>query len=51
MPTRIEFMNKPSGMATIGFSINMIDSIIKPRESAVKATEKKAINNTNKGTM
>ena len=44
-------MNKLSGMATIGFSINMIDSIIKPRESAVKATAKKVINNANKGMM
>ena len=51
MPSRIEVMNKLIGMATIGFSINMIDSIIKPRESAVKATAKKAINNANKGTM
>ena len=44
-------MNKLSGMATIGFSINIIDSIIKPRESAVKATAKKVINNANKGIM
>ena len=51
MPSRIEVMNKLRGMATIGFSINMIDSIIKPRESAVKATAKKVINNANKGIM
>ena len=51
MPTRIEFMNNPSGMATIGFSINMIGKIIKPRESLVKATAKKAINKAIKGMM
>ena len=51
MPTRIEFMNKLSGMATIGFSINMIGKIIKPRESLVKATAKKAINKAIKGMM
>ena len=51
MPSRIEVMNKLSGMATIGFSINIIDSIISPRESAVKATAKKVINNANKGIM
>ena len=51
MPSRIEVMNKLSGMATIGFSINIIDSIIKPRESEVKATAKKVINNAIKGIM
>ena len=51
MPSRIEVMTKLRGMATIGFNINMIDSMIKPRESAVKATAKKAINRANKGTM
>ena len=51
MPSRIEVIAKLSGMETIGFSINIIDSIIKPRESAVKATAKKVINNANKGTM
>ena len=51
MPSRIEVMTKLSGMETIGFSINIIDSIIKPRESAVKATAKKAINKAIKGIM
>ena len=51
MPSRIEVMNKLSGMATIGFSINTIDNIIKPRESAVKATAKKTINKANRGRM
>ena len=51
MPSRIEVMKELSGMATIGFSINIIDNIIKPRESAVKATAKKAMNNANRGTM
>ena len=51
MPSKIEVMNKLRGIATIGFSINIIDSIIKPRESAVKATAKKAINRANKGTI
>ena len=51
MPSRIEVMNKLSGMATIGFSINAIDNIIKPRESAVKATAKKTINKANRGRM
>ena len=44
-------MDKLSGMATIGFSINIIDIIIKPRELPVKATAKKAINKANKGTI
>ena len=44
-------MEKLSGMATTGFSINIIDSIIKPRELPVKATAKKAINKANKGTI
>ena len=51
MPTRIYFVNKLSGMATIGFSINTIDNIIKPRESAVKATAKKTMNKANRGRM
>ena len=51
MPSRIKVMDKLSGMATIGFSINIIDSIIKPRELAVKATAKKAINKANNGTI
>ena len=51
MPSRIEVMTKLSGMETIGFSINIIDKIIKPRESAVKATAKKAINKANRGRM
>ena len=44
-------MKELSGMATIGFSINIIDSIIKPRESSVKATAKKAMNKANRGRM
>ena len=51
MPSRVEVMNKLSGMAAIGFNMNIIDSIIKPRESLVKATAKKVINNANKGIM
>ena len=51
MPSRIEVIAKLSGMETIGFSINIIDSIIKPRESEVKATAKKVINNAIKGIM
>ena len=51
MPSRIEVMTKLSGMETIGFSINIIDSTIKPRESAEKATTKKAINKATKGIM
>ena len=42
-------MTKLSGMETIGFNINPKDKIMKPRESAVKATAKKAINEANKG--
>ena len=44
-------MNRLRGIETIGFSINPIDRIIKPRESRVKATAKKAVNKANKGTM
>ena len=51
MPSRIEVIAKLSGMETIGFSINIIDSIIKPRESAVKATAEKVMNKANRGRM
>lgn len=44
-------MNKLSGMATTGFSINIIDKIINPRESEVKAIAKKAMIKANRGTM
>ena len=50
MPSRIEVMTKLRGMETIGFSINPIDNIIKPRDLAVKATAEKTINKANKGT-
>ena len=49
MPSRTLAMNKLSGMATIGFSIKQIDIMIKPKESAVKATAKNAKNKANKG--
>ena len=42
-------MTKLSGRETIGFNINPIDKIIRPRELAVKATAKKAVNEANKG--
>ena len=51
MPSRIEVMTKLTGMETIGFSINIIDNTIKPRESPVKAIAKKAMNRANKGMM
>ena len=38
-------------MATIGFSINIIDNIIKPRESAAKAMAKNVINKAINGIM
>ena len=50
MPSRIEVMVKLRGTDTIGFNINPIDRIIKPRESAVKTTAKKAKNNASSGT-
>ena len=51
MPSRIEVMTKLSGMATIGFSINIIDNMIKPRDSRAKATAKNVINKAIKGIM
>ena len=42
-------MEKLSGMATIGLSMKQIDITIKPKESAVNATEKNAKNKVNKG--
>ena len=49
MPSRIEFMNKLRGTDTIGFNMNPIDIIIKPRELAVNATAKKVKNKETKG--
>ena len=51
MPSRIEVMTKLRGMATIGFSKNIIDNIIKPRESAAKAMAKNVINKAINGIM
>ena len=42
-------MEKPRGIATIGFSIKAIAIMIKPRESPVNAMEKNAKNKTTKG--
>ena len=43
-------MVKLRGTDTIGFNMKPIDRMIKPRESAVNTTAKKAKNKANKGT-
>ena len=47
----IEVIVMLRGTDTIGFNMKPIDIMIRPRESAVKATAKKAMNNANRGTM
>ena len=42
-------MEKLRGMATIGFSMKQIDIMIKPKESALKATTKNVKNKANVG--
>ena len=42
-------MEKLSGIATIGFSMKQIDTMINPKESAVNAMAKNTKNKDNKG--